>query len=64
MKTLGAEERCLRCDQITPQILIEHVYNAYENAVYLQEEQIYNSNIFANKLMQEFVVISRDLQQL
>ena len=57
MKTVGAEGRCLRCDKMTSQQLVDQVLSAYEDVDQLQAEQIQISTDLSNKLYQEFKLI-------
>jgi len=61
MKTVGAEDRCLRCDQMTSQQLVKQVFSAYEDAERIQADQIRISTELSKQLYKEFKSIASEV---
>jgi hypothetical protein len=63
MKTVKAEEQCLRCDKMTPQQLIDQVYFLYENGERIQKKQLSISNKFKAKIFNEMAIVLSDINE-
>jgi polysaccharide pyruvyl transferase WcaK-like protein len=63
MKTVKAEEQCLRCDKMTPQQLIDQVYFLYENGERIQKKQLSISNKFKAKIFNEMAIVLADINK-